>query len=141
MKSILVQKMKKIPRSSIVLNPLADTFLSPSDAKVIHQKGLTVLDCSWNQAEEIFRQRHSHSRKLPYLIASNPTNYGRPFKLSTVEAVAATLMITGFKEYGKRLLGLFKWGNSFKTLNIEPLKDYALCKDEDCVIKTQSLYL
>jgi ribosome biogenesis protein Tsr3 len=32
----------------------------------------------------------------------------------------------GFRESAVRLLGLFKWGESFLTLNHEPLESYSL---------------
>ncbi|MFW9994521.1 MAG: DUF367 family protein [Candidatus Odinarchaeota archaeon] len=140
-KTIPVYKMTKIPRSTVVLNPLAEIFLSPADASIVYQSGITVLDCSWNQAEEIFKRKFPYIRKLPFLIAANSVNYGVPFKLSTVEAVASALIITGFKEHGDQLLSLFKWGNSFQTLNAEPLRDYTACKDEEEVKKTIELYL
>ena len=55
--------------------------------------------------------------KVPYLLASNPVNYGRPFKLNCVEALAATFFICGFKEFGDLLLSKFTWGHSFYELN------------------------
>jgi len=54
---------------------------------------------------------------VPYLIATNPVNYGKPWKLNCVEALAACFYITGFDEYGDELLGKFKWGHAFKKVN------------------------
>lgn len=59
------------------------------------------------------------------MLAGNPTNYGIIGRLSTAEAIAAALIITGFRDQGEKILSLFKWGSTFLSLNEDPLESYA----------------
>jgi pre-rRNA-processing protein TSR3 len=120
-------KMKQIPRKSIVLNPFASEILLGRDNVLAQENGLVAVDCSWEKVQEPFAiHMHGEGRRLPTLLAANPVNYAKPHKLSSVEALAAALIIMGFKENAARLLSLFKWGESFLTLNHEPLESYSL---------------
>lgn len=91
----------------IVLNPFADKLLSPEDRDV---KGVLALDASWKLAHQVFfKKRGGKHRRLPGLLAGNPTNYAVLGMLSSVEAVAATLYILGQVEEARRFLGIYKW--------------------------------
>jgi pre-rRNA-processing protein TSR3 len=54
---------------------------------------------------------------VPYLIATNQTNYGKPWKLNCVEALAAAFYIVGMDTYAEKLLGKFSWGHAFWSVN------------------------
>ena len=118
--------LKEIPRSAIVLNPSSNITLSFQDRGSIEQFGLVGLDCSWNLSEDILQNNvKGENRRLPTLVAGNPTNYSIRGRLSTAEALAAALIITGFEKEAQRLLAVFNWGNTFLTLNKEPLETYS----------------
>lgn len=118
--------LNRISRESVVLNPYADVTLSKSDTSAANRGGLVVIDCSWTKALDVFERRvMGIQRKLPALLAGNPTNYSKLSSLSSVEAMAASLYILGFFQGARRLLSIYKWGETFFTLNQEPLKDYA----------------
>jgi pre-rRNA-processing protein TSR3 len=124
--------------SVIVLNPYAHRTVSPLDRDA---KGILVVDCSWNLAQEIFFKRlGGKHRRLPTLLAANPTNYARPGILSSVEALAATLYILGEVEEAARYLNIYKWGPAFLTLNHDPLEDYRKCRTEDRVLRREREY-
>ncbi|MQL96564.1 hypothetical protein Taro_029236 [Colocasia esculenta] len=104
---------------------------------------------------------------VPWLVAANPVNYGRPCELSCVEALSAALiiwlytfqivsdfkmgqgvecsMITGEpggeEETANVLLGKFKWGHSFLSLNRELLKAYSECENGSDIISVQNSWL
>ena len=78
---------------------------------------------------------------MPFLVAANPVNFGKPFKLSTVEALAAALVILGLPWQAEAILSKFSWGHVFLDLNREPLAEYASAKDSAEVVKIQAGYL
>ena len=136
-----VKRIPHIPRFSLILNPLAEDILSYSDHKIFVRSGLTVLDCSWNHAEEIFAKNFPNLRRLPFLIAANPTNYGKPIKLTSVEALAAAFFVLRDKKTAKELMSIFNWGNQFLSLNSKLLKDYARCSNMEELRRKELEYL
>ncbi|MFX0066361.1 MAG: DUF367 family protein [Candidatus Hermodarchaeota archaeon] len=132
---------RSIPRKSLILNPVAPQALSSEDLPIVAATGLTVLDCSWKLAEDIFKWKFPYSRALPYLVAANPVNYGKPWRLSTVEALAAALYIIGFPQKAKNVLKIFNWGEQFLHLNAEPLKEYAQASNSKAIIAIQETYM
>jgi pre-rRNA-processing protein TSR3 len=124
--------------TTLVLNPYAHRMLSPPDRDA---KGVLVVDCSWNQAQEIFFKRlGGKHRRVPLLLPTNPVNYARPGMLSSVEAVAATLYILGEVEQAEAYLAIYKWGPNFLTLNHDPLESYRECKSEGKVLQQEREY-
>ena len=81
----------------IVLTPCGERCISHEDSDIVLQTGIAVVDCSWAKLEStpVARVMGAHPRLLPFLVAANPINYGKPCKLSCVEALAAALIITG----------------------------------------------
>jgi pre-rRNA-processing protein TSR3 len=122
----------------LVLSPFSEKALSPADKGT---RGLAALDCSWAHAEEVFARFKLQERALPFLVAANPVNYGKPFKLSTVEALAAGLVILGEPQQAERILSKFNWGHVFLAVNHEPLEEYAAAADSTEVVKIQNAYL
>ncbi|XP_046686092.1 18S rRNA aminocarboxypropyltransferase-like [Homalodisca vitripennis] len=129
--------------SGIVLTPVGEKCVSPSDHDIVRDFGAAVVDCSWARIDEtpFGRMRTPHPRLLPFLVAANPINYGKPCQLSCVEALAATFYITNFKDVCELYLAKFKWGDSFLNLNRELLDKYATCANSAEVITTQNEYL
>mgnify|MGYP001256744973 FL=1 len=127
-------------RGRLVLSPFSERALSPAD-KMEVGRGLAALDCSWAHAEEVFGHLRLKARALPFLVAANPVNFGKPFKLSTVEAFAAALVILGEGPQAEEILAKFSWGHTFQELNQEPLAEYAEAKDSTEVVAIQAEYL
>lgn len=129
--------------SGLVLTPVGQRCVSPTDHDIIQDYGCAVVDCSWARLDEtpFSRMRTPNPRLLPFLVAANPINYGKPCQLSCVEAIAATLIITGYPEEANFYLGKFSWGHSFLELNSELLKSYSLCKNSEEIIAAQEKFL
>lgn len=122
----------------LVLDPHAEQALSPGDTGV---ERLVAVDCSWESADDHEHELPGPHRALPYLVAANPVNYGRPMQLTTVEALAAAALILGEHELSEQLLEPFRWGETFLELNREPLERYAQCEDSAGVVAVQEEYL
>jgi len=137
-----VTQVRFLPKRAVVLNPFSETAFSPADRDRIENFGLAALDCSWEKAER-FLSAHVRgtSRCLPVLIAGNPVNFGKPTKLSTLEALTAALFIAGFREQASELLTMYKWGHTFLELNHEKLESYASAKDSAEVVELQKQFI
>lgn len=144
-KAELLTHQREIPRGGVILDPFASKAVSVEDREEMETHGIIALDCSWENAEEMFltvkSRRSLKPRALPYLLAVNPVNYGKPFKLSTLEAFAAALVITGHREQAEEILGLYNWGPNFLIVNKEPLSDYEKAKTSKEVSEAQNNFV
>ena len=134
----IFKKISHIPRNTLLLDPTAEQALSPADR---HVKSVTVLDCSWVVLDTGSVSTWRIRRALPFLVAANPTNFGKPCMLSSVEALAASLYILGEQERAAKVLGCVSWGIRFLEVNKEPLELYAKAMDSTEVVRFQALFL
>jgi len=123
----------------VVLTPKATKVLSMADKDAINEKGVAVVECSWARVDDIpwAKIRSPVERLLPYLIATNPVNYGKPWRLNCAEALAAAFYLTGFDSYAEILLSKFSWGHSFWEVNSELILKYRTCQTAEDVVKMQ----
>ena len=132
--------LKNIPSGSIVLSPFAEKALSPADMKYAHN-GLVVMDLTWTNIDEFPRLSRTQDRALPYLLAANPINWGRPMELNSAEAVLASLVILGQKEQAESFMGRFNWAPEFMRLNEGLLEAYSEASDSAEVVRIQNEYV
>jgi pre-rRNA-processing protein TSR3 len=130
-------KISQIPRNTLLLDPTAEQALSPADSYV---KSITVLDCSWVVLDTGKVRSWRIRRALPFLIAANPVNFGKPCVLSSIEALAGAIYILGEKDKAAELLSKVSWGIRFLEVNKEPLELYSNAKDSTEVVKIQALF-
>lgn len=164
----LVQRMNlHVPMRGLVLSADATTTLSPADTEFMDQYGISVIDCSWARLQDVRNhlkgmKKGSHSKKkssssmaapphhstascqlrlLPFLVAANTVNYGKPYKLSCAEAMAACLYVCNHREAAVALLEPFSWGPEFLKLNAELLELYAASSSPEEVTIRQDEWL
>ena len=132
----------QVSHGAIVLDPEAEKAISREDLEAARSKGLLVVDVSWNKLVKFPQIRAGlRHRALPFLIAANPTNFGKPQRLSSAEALAASLYILGEAAHAERIMGKFKWGPTFIEINRERLQAYASCETSGEVVAEQTSML
>ncbi|MFL6452956.1 MAG: DUF367 family protein [Nitrososphaeraceae archaeon] len=123
----LARSVNHIHKNMLVLNPFAKVLLSRQDSKI--SSSVCAIDCSWSRADEVLKYRklafHGIDRRLPLLLAANPTNYSKVGMLSTAEALSGSLYILGYRAMAAELMNKFKWGHTFLELNSKLLEEYA----------------
>lgn len=117
--------------------------MSAADRGLLEQQGAAVVECSWVRINEIpwARIGGKCERLLPYLVAANPVNYGRPWRLNCVEALAACFCICGHEDWAETVLQHFSYGRPFLDLNSQLLKRYAACTSADEIKKAEEAWL
>lgn len=127
----------------VVISPNAKRILSGEDRSTLEQYGAAVVECSWVRIKEVPWSRIGGKceRLLPYLVAANPVNYGRPWRLNCVEALAACFYICGHPEWASEILQHFSYGQPFLDINSQLLKRYAACRTEEEIKKAEETWL
>ncbi len=125
--------------SGVIISPNAKHTISPADRELMEQYGAAVVECSWARVKEVpwAKIGGKCERLLPYLVAANSVNYGKPWRLNCVEALGAAFYICGHPEWAEEVLSHFSYGQSFLDINSSVLKRYAACADEEAIKKTE----
>lgn len=149
----LARRVRMATGSTVVLDPFAPRVLLRRDGR--RAASVTAVDCSWRLAAGVLaggggsgRGRGQAGagagacarRQLPPLLAGNPVNYSRVGMLTTAEALAGALYITGFDGKARDLLAKFSWGHTFVDLNGALLEDYSKARDADAIASIASAY-
>ncbi len=134
----IVTRITQIPRATLLLDPTAEQAVSPADR---HVPSITALDCSWAALDTGAVRSWRTRRALPFLVAANPVGFGRPFQLTSAEAMAATLYILGERDQAHAILAPFHWGLRFFEVNRDPLDDYSRAEDSTEVVAIQAQYM
>ncbi|MEO9362930.1 MAG: DUF367 family protein [Nitrososphaera sp.] len=138
----IAEPVKFIRRDAIVLNPFSETLLTKNDAEIAGS--VCAVDCSWERADDVAKHQRVFSagigRRLPAMLAANPTNYAKLGKLSSAEALAGALYILGDKQLAAEIMNKFKWGHTFLELNGELLEDYSNAETQEQMMQTELEY-
>ncbi|MCS7141954.1 MAG: DUF367 family protein [Candidatus Nitrosocaldus sp.] len=138
----MLRRVRRVPYRTILLDPYSEIPLIRDDACDRATLTLTLVDCSWVNAQRVFsRLKAEKRRRLPLLLAANPVNYARVAMLSSVEALAAACYILGYEGIAHEMLAKFKWGGTFLTLNGDLLDEYRRAESVDDVARIEREYL
>ncbi len=132
--------LHKIPPGCIVLSPFGKETLSPADMKYA-RRGIVVLDLTWTHIDEIPHIRGEKARKLPYFVAANPINWGKPWRLNSAEAVLASLLVLGQDEQAEPFFTRFNWAPEFVRINGDFLEKYRVAKSGEEIEQIQNEYI
>ncbi|KAL2752230.1 hypothetical protein ACRALDRAFT_1066277 [Sodiomyces alcalophilus JCM 7366] len=117
--------------NGVIITPNGKQVVSPADRELLEAYGAAVVECSWARTKEVQWSKVGGKceRLLPYLVAANTVNYGKPWRLNCAEALAAAFYICGRKEWAEEVLAPFSYGESFLEINGSLLRKYAACED------------
>jgi pre-rRNA-processing protein TSR3 len=126
----------------ILLTPNGKKICSIEDHDIIANKGICVIDCSWAKFNELHLDLHKiETRSLPFMVAVNPVNFGKAFKLSCAEAFGACLLLGGFEKEARFIMDHFKWGEHFFKINEELFGKYKGVKSQEELKEIQEKYI
>ena len=126
----------------ILLTPNGKKICSIEDHEIISKKGICVIDCSWAKFNELHLDLHKiETRSLPFMVAVNPVNFGKAFKLSCAEAFAACLFLGGFEKEARFIMDHFKWGAHFFKINEELFGKYRGITSQQQLKEIQEKYI
>jgi pre-rRNA-processing protein TSR3 len=138
----IAEPVRFIHKDTIVLNPFSDTLLTRTDAGIAD--AVCAVDCSWERADDVAKHQRIFSagisRRLPAILAANPTNYAKLGKLSSAEALAGAMYILGEKQVAAEIMNKFKWGHTFLELNADLLEDYSNAQTEEEMKQAELAY-
>ncbi|GJN82558.1 ribosome bioproteinsis protein tsr3 [Purpureocillium lilacinum] len=129
--------------NGVIITPNGKQVVSPADRDLMDQYGAAVVECSWARTKEVQWNKVGGKceRLLPYLVAANTVNYGKPWRLNCVEALAAAFYICGHPDWAEQILAPFSYGRSFLDINGSVLRRYAACADAAEVKKTEAEWM
>ncbi|CAK7272113.1 ribosome bioproteinsis protein tsr3 [Sporothrix epigloea] len=121
--------------AGVIITPNGRSVVSPADSELLVQFGAAVVECSWARTKEVQWNKVGGKceRLLPYLVAANSVNYGKPWRLNCVEALAAAFYICRQPDWAEAILEPFSYGEEFLNINRTLLDKYAACADAAAV--------
>lgn len=138
----IAEPVRFIRKDVIVLNPFSEMLLTKKDAEIA--SAVCAVDCSWERADDVARHQRVFSagigRRLPAMLAANPTNYAKLGKLSSAEALAGAFYILGEKTLAAEIMNKFKWGHTFLELNSNLLEDYSNAETQEQMTQAEREY-